>query len=82
MGTPLATGNGRGQPVLYAFTSFAPSRDGSPADSPAPQHVLGEFPTYAGAEEVVDRLSDNGSPSSTCASSESACAPWSTSRVG
>lgn len=28
----------------------------------APQHLLGEFPTYAGAEQVVDRLSDNGFP--------------------
>ncbi|MBA3744610.1 general stress protein [Sporichthya sp.] len=24
--------------------------------------MLGEFPTYAGAEEVIDRLSDNGFP--------------------
>lgn len=30
--------------------------------STAPQHRLGEFPTYAGAERVVDRLSDNGFP--------------------
>jgi len=48
--------------VSYAFTSFAPSRYGSPANALAPQHVLGEFPTYAGAEQVVARLSDNGFP--------------------
>lgn len=33
-----------------------------PAGPPAPQHLLGEFPTYAGAEAVVDRLSDRGFP--------------------
>lgn len=27
-----------------------------------PQHLLGEFPTYAGAERVVDKLADNGFP--------------------
>ena len=27
-----------------------------------PQHLLGRFPTYAGAERVVDRLSDRGFP--------------------
>ena len=27
-----------------------------------PQHVLGTFPTYAGAEALVDRLSDRGFP--------------------
>lgn len=28
----------------------------------APQHQLARFPTYAGAEELVDRLSDKGFP--------------------
>lgn len=28
--------------------------------STAPQHVLASFPTYAGAEQLVDRLSDAG----------------------
>ena len=32
------------------------------AGSAAPQHLLGEFPTYAGAEAIVDRLSDGGFP--------------------
>lgn len=27
-----------------------------------PQHLLGRFPTYAGAERVVDQLSDRGFP--------------------
>ena len=27
-----------------------------------PQHLLATFPTYAGAEELVDRLSDRGFP--------------------
>lgn len=62
MSTPIATGNERRRTVSDAFTSFASSRNGDPADTPAPQHVLGEFPTYAGAEQVVDRLSDNGFP--------------------
>lgn len=46
-------------------TSFAPTLQ--PTTRPArtsrgPQHLLGEFPTYAGAESVVDKLSDNGFP--------------------
>jgi hypothetical protein len=28
----------------------------------APQHLLGTFPTYAGAEQLVDTLSDKGFP--------------------
>lgn len=30
------------------------------ATSSAPQHLLGEFPSYSAAERVVDKLSDNG----------------------
>lgn len=36
------------------------------APSSAPQHLLGEFPTYARAERVVDKLSDNGFPVERC----------------
>lgn len=39
------------------FASVAAQEAASP---PRPQHLLGVFPTYAGAEEVVDRLSDKG----------------------
>jgi hypothetical protein len=37
---------------------------GRPAAPPAtgPQHLLGEFPTYAAAEGIVDRLADRGFP--------------------
>ena len=27
-----------------------------------PQHLLASYPTYAGAEQVVDRLADSGFP--------------------
>ena len=33
-----------------------------PLTPTTPQHVLGTFPTYAGAEALVDRLSDRGFP--------------------
>jgi hypothetical protein len=33
-----------------------------PTTSTAPQHLLREFPTYAGAERLVDTLSDKGFP--------------------
>jgi len=36
-------------------TSGSPTAD-------APQHLLGRFPTYAGAERLVDQLSDRGFP--------------------
>lgn len=44
--------------------SSAPRRtlSGAMPLSSAPQHLLGRFPTYAGAEELVDRLSDRGFP--------------------
>ncbi|MDQ1701284.1 MAG: hypothetical protein QOF57_536 [Frankiaceae bacterium] len=32
------------------------------AAAAGPQHLLGEFPTYAAAEAVVDKLSDRGFP--------------------
>lgn len=40
------------------------SRDSTrvPTTTNAPQHLLGEFPTYAGAEGLVDKLSDAGFP--------------------
>lgn len=34
--------------------------------SSAPQHLLGEFPTYDAAERVVDKLSDSGFPVQRC----------------
>lgn len=37
-----------------------------PATTTAPQHLLAEFPTYAGAEQLVDRLSDKGFPVEHC----------------
>jgi hypothetical protein len=44
-------------------SSYAPlASHRAPTLSTGPQHLLGEFPTYAGAEQVVDRLSDNGFP--------------------
>ena len=49
--------------------SFAPAvtplvhRD---VPSPAAQHLLGQFPTYAAAERMVDKLSDNGFPVEHC----------------
>ena len=41
-----------------------PSLTATPPQTRAerPQHLLGQFPTYAGAERVVDKLSDNGFP--------------------
>jgi heat induced stress protein YflT len=44
--------------------SYAPqvSPRRAPVVSNGPQHLLGEFPTYAGAEQLVDRLSDSGFP--------------------
>lgn len=33
-----------------------------PTTSTGPQHLLKEFPTYAGAERLVDTLSDKGFP--------------------
>lgn len=33
-----------------------------PVTSTAPQHLLSTFPTYAGAEKLVDKLSDAGFP--------------------
>lgn len=44
----------------YAPTLLPAARGGTA--SAGPQHLLGEFPTYAGAETVVDKLSDNGFP--------------------
>jgi hypothetical protein len=45
-------------------TMFA--QDAVPAPSTAPQHLLAEYPTYAGAEQLVDRLSDKGFPVEHC----------------
>ena len=39
---------------------------GDAVTSSGPQRLLGEFPTYAGAEQVVDRLSDKGFPVEHC----------------
>lgn len=36
------------------------------APSSAPQHLLGEFPTYDAAERIVDKLSDGGFPVERC----------------
>jgi len=44
---------------LTATTSRVPGR---PAGRRAPQRLIAEFPTYVGAEELVDRLSDKGFP--------------------
>jgi hypothetical protein len=45
------------------MTDFSAPR-GRPIAPPVsgPQHLLGEFPTYAAAESVVDKLSDRGFP--------------------
>jgi len=43
-----------------------PSRAPGDAPSSAPQHLLEEFPTYAAAERLVDKLSDNGFPVDRC----------------
>lgn len=37
-----------------------------PGSAAGPQHLLAEFPTYAGAEQLVDRLSDRGFPVEHC----------------
>jgi len=34
----------------------------TPLPPRGPQHLLAEFPTYAGAEQLVDKLSDKGFP--------------------
>lgn len=49
---------------LVSGTPSARNRPGgaAPRLSSAPQHLLGEFPTYAGAERLVDKLSDAGFP--------------------
>lgn len=39
---------------------------GREATAPVPQHLLRQFPTYAAAERVVDRLSDRGFPVRHC----------------
>lgn len=39
-----------------------PAAAAAAAAATAPQHLLASFPTYAGAEQVVDRLSDSGFP--------------------
>lgn len=44
----------------FAPTLLQAARGG--ATSSAPQHLLGQFPTYAGAESLVDKLSDKGFP--------------------
>ena len=37
-----------------------------PAQARGPQRLLAEFPTYPGAEQLVDRLSDKGFPVEHC----------------
>jgi hypothetical protein len=39
-----------------------PGSTALPTTATAPQHLLREFPTYAGAERLVDTLSDKGFP--------------------
>lgn len=39
-----------------------PTAGRAPRTATTAQHLLGEFPTYAGAEQVVDTLSDRGFP--------------------
>lgn len=50
-----------------------------PAAPAAPQHVLATFPTYIGAEQLVDRLSDQGFPVEHARIIATACARSSTS---
>jgi hypothetical protein len=45
--------------TLGSTASRAPR---GPVGSRGPQRMIAEFPTYAGAEQVVDRLSDKGFP--------------------
>lgn len=49
-------------------SSERPSKPGAGREkrAPAPQHLLRQFPTYAAAERVVDRLSDSGFPVRHC----------------
>jgi len=44
------------------FTPQPTGSDRAAATSTAPQHLLATFPTYAGAERLVDTLSDRGFP--------------------
>ena len=45
---------------MSGSSAVSTPRDAS--SHPSQQHLLREFPTYAGAEELVDRLSDKGFP--------------------
>lgn len=58
MSTPVPGGTGR--PSGLPVTAFGST--GQPRGPQGPQHLLGEFPTYVGAEQLVDRLSDKGFP--------------------
>jgi hypothetical protein len=42
--------------------SLSPVAAPTPARAAAPQHLLAQFPTYPGAERMVDKLSDRGFP--------------------
>lgn len=39
-----------------------PGPVGDPTHAGTPQRLLAEFPAYAGAERIVDQLSDRGFP--------------------
>lgn len=52
--------------MLKSFERQSNLGPGSEGTAPAPQHRLGQFPTYAAAERVVDRLSDRGFPVRHC----------------
>src|SRR3978361_760735 len=45
--------------ALTSAPGALPIREGAAS---SPQHLLASFPTYAGAEQVVDQLSDRGFP--------------------
>jgi heat induced stress protein YflT len=48
--------------LFASLTATASRAPGSPAGRRGPQRLISEFPTYAGAEELIDRLSDKGFP--------------------
>ena len=55
---------------MSKFPASMPAPMGAPAVVPVqsrgPQRLLAEFPTYPGAEQLVDRLSDKGFPVEHC----------------
>jgi hypothetical protein len=51
--------------------------DAEPVDASRPRRAIASYSTYVEAERAVDRLSDQGLPSSAARSSAGACARWS-----